>query len=221
MLHFHPCQFDFQDQDVKREGLTTSGGTSLSGFEDVIRTDGGGFLSVEFSSGETWERQDTLAWRAIADAMDGGATAVVVHFCDRLHQPVGVVQRVPHSDQTPFADEALYRSSGASASLLADAPLRATTIRLGIVSELPLIGGELFTIVHPTWGERAYRIIAIDGGTVQIRPPLREAAPAGTTLDFDDPRCRMRLSGAPSNATNMGRFQAVSARFVEDMRTPA
>lgn len=220
MIHFHPCQFDFEDQDVKREGLTTSGGTSLSGYEDVIRTDGGGFLSVEFSSGETWERQDTLAWRAITDGMDGGAVAVVVHFCDRLHQPVGDLALVPHSDGTPFSDDSLYRSSGAEGSLLADAALRATSIRMSIASEKPLIGGELFTIVHPNWGERAYRIIRIDGDTVHIRPPLREAAPAGTVLDFDDPRCRMRLVGAPSNATNMGRFQSVSARFVEDMRSP-
>lgn len=221
MIHFHPCQFDFQDQDVKREGLTTSGGTSLSGYEDVIRTDGGGFLSVEFLNGETWERQDTLAWRALTDAMDGGAVAVVVHFCDRLHQPVGDVLRVPHSDGTPFSDDSLYRSAGAEASTIAAAALRATSLRMRITSELPLLGGELFTIVHPTWGERAYRVIAIDGDTIQFRPPLREAVDAGTPLDFDDPRCRMRLSGAPSNGINMGRFQAVSARFVEDMRTPA
>jgi len=220
VIHFHPCQFDFEDQDVRREGLTTSGGTSLSGFEDVIRTDGGGFITAEFSNGETWERRDTLAARAILDAMDGGAVPVVVHFCDRLHQPGGEMARVPHSDGTPFSDDTLYRSSGAQASLVADAAMRATAIRLTIVAERPLIGGEMFTIVHPSWGERAYRVIGIDGDMVQIRPPLRESAQAGTSVDFDDPRCRMRLSGVPSNAINMGRFQSVAVRFVEDMRQP-
>jgi hypothetical protein len=221
MIHFHPCQFDFQDQDIRREGLTSSGGTSLSGYEDVIRTDGGGFVIAEFTNGETWERQDTLAWRALTDAMDGGAVAVVVHFCDRLHQPVGDRVAVPHSDDTSFSDDTLYVSSGASASALAPAALRATSLRMTIISELPLLAGEWFTIVHPNWGERAYRVINIDGDTIQFRPPLREAITSGTPLDFDDPRCRMRLSGAPGNPTNMGRFQTVTARFVEDMRTPA
>jgi len=219
-LHFHPCQFAFDDQDIRREGLTSSGGTSLSGYEDVIRTDGGGFIVAEFSNGETWERQYTLAWRAITEAMDGGANPVIVHFCDRLHQPVGDRVDVPHSDDTPFSDGSLYQSSGASGATLAPAALRATTLRMAIVSQLPLIAGEWFTVVHPNWGERAYRVINIDGDTIQFRPPLREAIDTGTYLDFDDPRCRMRLSGAPSNPTNIGRFQTVTARFVEDMRTP-
>lgn len=220
MIHFHPCQFDFQDQDIKREGMTTSGGRSLSGFEDVIRTDGGGFLTAEYSNGETWERQDTLAWRAITDAMDGGAVAVVVHFCDRLHQPVLDAASVPHSDQTPFSDDSLYRGAGASGSVTASAGLRATALRMSFSGQREIIGGEWFTIVHSTWGERAYRVIAIEGDTIQFRPPLREAVEVGAPLDFDDPRCRMRLSGAPANPTNMGRFQSVTARFVEDMRQP-
>lgn len=211
MRHFHPCQFSFDDQDIRREGMTASGGRSLSGYEDVIRTDGGGFIVAEFTNGETWEREDTLAWRALTDGMDGGAIPVVVHFCDRLHQPIGDAYTVPGTT---------YATKGAQASATTAAALRATSLRLAIVSEKPLVGGEWFTIVHPTWGERAYRIIDIQGDTIQIRPPLREAIAAGTPLDFDDPRCRMRLSGAPSNATNIGRFQAVAARFVEDMRTP-
>lgn len=211
MRHFHPCQFSFDDQDIRREGMTTSGGRSLSGYEDVIRTDGGGFIVAEFTNGETWEREDTLAWRAVTDSMDGGAIPVVVHFCDRLHQPIGDAYTVPGT---------IYATKGAQASATTAAALRATSMHLTIVSEKPLIGGEWFTIVHPTWGERAYRIIEVQGDTIQFRPPLREVIAAGTPLDFDDPRCRMRLSGAPSNATNIGRFQAVSARFVEDMRTP-
>lgn len=220
MIHFHPCQFGFKDKDIKREGMTTSGGRSLSGYEDVIRTDGGGFITADFSNGLTRNREPTLAWRAITDAMDGGAVAVVVHFCDRLHQPVLDAASVPHSDQTPFSDDALYRGAGATGSTTAPAALRATTLRMSFTGQRDLIGGEWFTIVHPTWGERAYRVIAIEGDTIQFRPPLREAVDAGTALDFDNPRCRMRLSGTPANATNMGRFQTVTARFVEDMRQP-
>jgi hypothetical protein len=49
---FHPCQFHFEAQDIRVDGSTISGGVSLSGFEDVIRTDGGGFWRADFSGAD-------------------------------------------------------------------------------------------------------------------------------------------------------------------------
>ncbi len=216
---FHPDQFHFDDQDIRREGLTTSGGPSLSGIEEPISTDGGGKWVADFANGEPLDRAGTLAWRAITEGMDGGATAVIVYFCDRLHQPVGDAVTVPHSDDTPFDDDSEYSSGGATATAAA-AALRATTLTISIASEKPLIGGEMFSIEHATWGWRVYRIISIDGATIQFRPPLREAIAADTPLEFDSPRCQMLLAGATSNPLNMGRFTSCSIRFVEDMRKP-
>lgn len=219
---FHPCAFDFQDIDLRRVGNVTSGGTSLSGIDDPIETDGGGFWRLDLTNGETLSRKGGLAWRALTEGMDNGSTAVIVLLCsERLFQPVGDVVTVDHSDGTPFDDDTPYTSSGADYTAAADAALRATTMTIAGASELPLIGGELFSIEHPSWGWRIYRIIRIDDDLITFRPPLREAVAAETVLEFDTPRCQMRMASIASNPTNMGRFTACSLSMVEDMRKPA
>jgi hypothetical protein len=217
---FHPCRFNFDDQDIRRVGSVTSGGNSLSGIDDPIETDGGGFWQADFTNGATLEREDTLAWRAINAAMDNGASAVIVRFCDRLHQPVGGEMGVAGS---PFAfgDRRAYARPGVVARATALAALRATTIRVDIDSEQPVIGGERFTIVHATWGERVYEVVSVGDGAITIRPPLREAIAANTPLDFDDPRCKMRRASDATNALNIGRYGQCLISFVEDMRKPA
>jgi hypothetical protein len=217
----HLCQFNFLDKDFRRVGNVVDGGTSLSGFNDKIETDGGGYWQLDCTNGKTLDRQQGLAWRAITEALDGGATAVNVYICERLFQPVGALTTVPHSDGAPFSDGSEYVSSGADYTATADAALRATSITIDGISEKPLIGGELFSIQHPNWGWRAYRIIGIDGDTITFRPPLREAIEAGTPLEFDSPRCQMRLAAATSNPTNIGKYTSCSISLVEDMRKPA
>jgi hypothetical protein len=217
---FFPCRFNFDNQDIRRVGSVASGGTSLSDIDDPIETDGGGFWQADFSDGETIERDDTLAWRAINAAMDNGASAVIVEFCDRLHQPVGGEMGVAGSlDQ--FGDGRDYGEPGAFARSGSASPLRATSLTLAIASERPLIGGERFTIVHPNWGERAYEVVTVNGNAITFRPPLREAIAHGTPLDFDNPRCKMRRISAASNALNIGRYGQCSISFAEDMRKPA
>jgi hypothetical protein len=94
-------------------------------------------------------------------------------------------------------------------------------LRHGSAGFSPLIGGELFSVEHAAWGWRVYRITRIDGDVITFRPPLREAMAAGAALEFDTPRCQMRLAASTSNLTNMGRFTACSLSMVEDMRKPA
>jgi hypothetical protein len=219
---FHPCQFDFQDIDLRRVGNVTSGGTSLSGIDDPIETDGGGFWRLDLINGETIDRTAGLAWRALTEGMDNGSQAVIALLCsERLFQPVGDLVTVDHSDGTPFSDDTPYDSSGADYTIVADAALRAVTVQIAGASELPLIGGELFSVEHAAWGWRVYRITRIDGDVITFRPPLREAMAAGTALEFDTPRCQMRMASVASNQTNMGRFTACSLSMVEDMRKPA
>jgi hypothetical protein len=220
MRTLHPCQFNFQDQDIRRVGSTVDGGTSLSGIRDDIETTGGGYWMAEFTNGRTRTREAGLAWRAITDGLDGGAAAINLLFCERLFQPIGPAALVPHDDETPFSDDSEYQSGGAEYTAAA-AALRATGLTIAGVSELPLIGGERFTIAHPNWGCRAYSIIGIDGDQITIRPPLREAVADGTPLDFDDVRCQMRLAQATGNPTNMGRYTSCNLTLIEDMRKPA
>jgi hypothetical protein len=217
---FHPCRYNFDDQDIRRVGSVTSGGTSLSGIDDPIETDGGGFWQADFTNGDTSERDDTLAWRAINAALDNGATAVIVEFCDRLHTPNGGEMGVAGSPDQ-FGDGRSFTGPGVVASAVAPANLRATSLGISIASERELIGGERFTIVHPTWGERVYELTgAPSGSTIKFRPPLREAVTTGTALDFDNPRCKMRRVSDPTNALSIGRYGSCSISFVEDMRKP-
>jgi hypothetical protein len=216
---FHPCQFNFQDQDIRRVGSTTSGGTSLSGIDDPIESDGGGYWQADFTNGATRMRSDTLAWRAINAAMDNGSAAIIVEFCDRLHTPGGGEMGVAGS-RDQFGDRRAFLPPSVVATAVSAANLRGTSLGISIASERELIGGEKFTIVHPTWGERAYEVVSISGSTIRFRPPLREAVTAGASLDFDNPRCKMRRVSAPSNLTNLGRYGQCAISFVEDMRKP-
>jgi hypothetical protein len=232
---FHPCQFGFSDQDIRVVGSTISGGTSLSGYEDVIQTSGGGFWAADFSGADFGDRDDagraeTLAWRAANAAMQGGSIPVTLQFCDRLHQPVLDRHRSPHSDDTPFADTSLYASAGATATVLAvvngqAGGNRTTVLDIAFAGERDLIGGERFTYTGAKgWGERAAEIYAVEdipgGKRITFQPPIRGGISAGDPLDFDNVRCRMRRTSQPSNPLNMGAFSTASISFQEDMRPP-
>lgn len=218
------------------DGATLSGGVSLAGYEDVIRTDGGGiwradFTNADFGDRDAAGRAETLAWRALNAGMSGGAVAVVVQFCDGLHQPIAAAPfEATHSDLTPFSDTTPYTSSGAPGRVLAvvngqAGGNRATVLDIQLASDSPLIGGERFTYIGANgWGERAAEIFAlqvIEGGyRVSISPPIRGGIAVGDDLDFDNVRCRMRRTSSPSNALNMGAFTSASISLQEDMRPP-
>lgn len=223
---FHPCQFSFADQDIRVDVTTTSGGVSLSGYEDVIGTGGGGIWRADFSGADFGDRDDegraeTLAWRASNAAMQGGSVAVDVQFCDRLHQPINDAFTVPGTT---------YATKGASAMVtrVVNGQVggnRATILDITIVSERPLIGGERFSYQGANgWGWRAAEIFDVSGTNgafrIAISPPIRGGIKAGDALDFDDVRCQMRRTSAASNPLNMGVFSSASISFQEDMRPP-
>ena len=217
---FHPCGFNFRTSNIRRIGNVLDGGTSLSGVADSIESDGGGFITADFSNGSTRDKMAGNAWRALTDA-DAGDAFVVLLCAERLFQPVGAVGIVNHSDGTPFSDGEAYRGSGAAFVAAADAPLRATSLTITGTSQSLLIGGELFSVEHPTWGWRAYRVRSVDGNAITFRPPLREALTAGTALEFDMPRCQMRIGQAVGSETDQGRYTSCAVTFREDMRKPA
>lgn len=231
MRTLHLCSFQFKDQDIRVVGSELDGGTSISGVSDPTQTDGGGRWQADFANGSfggrSGDRRDlTLAWRAINAGLSGGQAAVV-RFCDRWHQPIGQYGTVPHSDGSPFNDGSEYVASGASAVVLAVGNgqvggLNATIIDIALTAGRPLVGGERFTHVHPLWLERAYEIASVedvDGGKrIKVQPPIRGGIAVGDALDFDDVRCIMHRSSAPTNALNLGVFSTASISFVEDMR---
>lgn len=229
----HLCQFAFQTQDVRIVGSEIDGGTSISGISEPTQTDGGGYWLADYSNGNFGDRDEagrrnTLAWRAKQQLFNGGRQQVVL-FCDRWHQPVQPVHRAPRIGRfhpidplslQPFSTSAVTSVINGEAG-----GLNATIIEISFVGEKPLIGGERFTYVHPTWLERCAQIESvetIDGGyRIAFLPGIRGGIAVGDALDFDNPRCVMRRLSQPSNALNMGVFaQNMSLQLVEDMRQP-
>ncbi len=223
MKQFPTCLFAPNDVNADIERRTISGGEAISGDEDLIATDGGGRVFVEFDDPYLDVPRVAKAWRAVSAYLDGGARAIIVPFCDARHQPTQGRVTTTHSDGTTFSDETEYVQGDAFGEIAVSAALRATTLQLqGLVLPEDLEGGEWLSIDHPTMRWRAYRIAEITAydavaGTaiVSIRPPTREAVEAGTIVDFADPRCTMRLDGPMPSPTSIG-YASGNARFVED-----
>lgn len=213
----------------------TPGQTGLS-VAPLVRTDGGGFWSCQMSdvslggrtglSGRERQRTSTLLWRAVRQIFDNGARPMVVWRNDTLFRPwpVGVplqVDDVPHSDGTFFDDGTGYAQPLIDIVTYGDAALRATALVLEVRLARQFQGGESFSVDHPTLGWRLYEIATVKQNeqfaVVTFNPPLRESVPGGTRLEFDRPRCIMRL--ATPNAMDLSvrpwSFNTASVDLVE------
>jgi hypothetical protein len=202
-------------------GVAATPGVTAASVATIIRSDGGGFwqasmLDVQLGLGKNLVgkeriRVTTLLWRAVRQVCNGGVNAMVVWRNDTLFRPwpFGVAQGIggagagiPHDDDALFDDGAGYSQSIINISAAA-APLRATALGITITYAGALQGGECFSINHPTMGWRLYEIATVNMLTpataiITFHPPLREAITDGTVLEFDRPRCVMRL-GSPSS----------------------
>ncbi len=108
---------------------------------------------------------------------------------------------VRHADDTSFDDGTGYDQRFAGASLSAGAAVNATTLQIRLGSGLILIEGMRFS----TPDDRMHEIDEVvsrsgDVWTVRILPWLRAAYPADTALNFEAPRCRMRLATEETGA---------------------
>lgn len=221
MRIFPVCLFAPNGTEPYIDRRVISGGTSLSGDETLIGTDGGGRVVLEMSDFDLDDPEVANAWDMLDALMDGGLVPMSVSFCDGRHQPAYYFDGVPHSDGSPFSDESLYETPGTDVKLAVDAPLRASVIQIDIA----LLNGSprgWFSIDHVTWRNRAYKVAEVIAetattATIRIRPTLREATVAGTGLDFANPRCTMRLDGEMRAPRTMGYAEGQPLRFVEDM----
>jgi hypothetical protein len=102
--------------------------------------------------------------------------------------------------------------------------LGATSISLSaFTADKALVGGEHFAAYGSTYGWRLHRITRVTAGglgsgdatSFQFRPPLREAIASGSHLNFESPRCTMRVDGDLSETLSMLKRGKAQARFVE------
>ncbi len=182
--------------------VANPGDTSAEGLNRFAVTDGGGGWMCEMSVDCKTIDKLRVA-RLMVDRQDGGAGMVIVPDIDVGVAPFptgGVSGLVPFDDGATFSDTAEFYSVAITASVGAGgAALRATTMALTATAMATLKGGEPFSVVHPTQGKRRYSIVRVnDDGTIEFRPPLREAVSEGDALLFDpkDVGCVMRLVNA-------------------------
>lgn len=177
---------------------TLAGPSSVSGVSQVSSSDAGiwkaTFADILIKRGTA----SVLAFRAIANLLEGRMHPILVPRCC-AYQPFNpdwkdLLNKVPHSDASPFSDGGLYRSRAIDIRLTSNIPLRGTTANIAIVTAGQLQPGQDFSV-----GERMYRIRTVhmtgeNTATITFRPPAREAVTAGTDMEFDRPVCRMRLA---------------------------
>jgi hypothetical protein len=149
---------------------------------------------------------------------DGGAMPVVVpmRFAPDSPYPSGggtlitVYDDIMHTDDVPFSSGVGYQVGTIDATLDEAALMNATTLTIAITYGGDLQGGEHFSIDHPVLRHRLYRVrTAKDNGDgtwdITIRPGLRGDTAADTKLNFNTPKCVMRLAaGNAMDATFEG-----------------
>jgi hypothetical protein len=226
MLVFPTAFFRVSAKDCDYDLPSVTGGRALSGDEDRVFTTGGGQWYAEFSDVALTTRERQLTWRAFRSATNGGVDPFVFPLCEARQQafvPDGWVGGVPFSDGTSFSDDSLFAGAASEITAAADAALRATSLSLAITAlPVPLIGGERFSIDHPTWRHRCYQVGRIisqsdTAAEIQFHPPLREAVTEGTVIDFNNPRFVAHFQEVRAPMLNP-KFARGSARLVEDMR---
>lgn len=189
MLIFPTHLFNPSQIKARIAGMSVTGGESLSGETDVIRTDGGGYWLVEMRGIELLTPDLIRAWRAWESELAGGVEKVVVPIMDIRQAPyaapfspaIGAGSGDPY-----FPDISNYTAPPVTAQITANAALRATEITINITAGLPLKGGEHFAYNHGgTVGWRLHRVRRVvsrptaSSAVVKIEPPLRLAI-AGT-----------------------------------------
>lgn len=193
--------------------------SSVSGVAQVVASDAG-IWKVTLGNVLVRDRASVITFRAIANLLEGRLNPILVPLC-RAYQPVpagsgSLYEQVPHSDGAIFDDDTGYVGRVIDVVTVGGWAARAVS---GFVQVN--YAGTIEPGQHFSAGERLYRVRTFDAdtGAITFRPPLREAVPSGTNLEFDDPVCLMRLAddAGMDLDLSMRRFSQPSVSFVEDL----
>lgn len=210
--------------NIAGEGVL--GPATLGGQHQVGSFDGGYWIA-QLQDISAVGKAAMLAYRRLTGLLQGGANQVLVPLCDRANAPWPGTERsvtvpfIEGSDTATFSDGTEFSQNVITIEMTGAGAVRSTRLEVKYVNAGDVVGGERFSI-----NGHAYEVVQVladqvlTGGATaawQIRPPLREAMPVGTQLDFDDPVCRMiPVSGDQLNmVTWRGRTGTVSPTFIE------
>ena len=195
-----------------------TGGRSLGGVVQEGRFDGGPFWTLSLTGMAIKTVAKIRLAKALQGLLDSGSPIEVgtSEAAFTVLAAGSTRDSVPFSDDATFDGGAEFAASPVTATITDDAALRATSLTFDQVGMAPLQGGEEFTVVTAS-GPRMHRVIEVSGTaaqpTISFIPPLREAMTAGQALDFNRPRCVMKMVQMP--LPREGRFATVDASFVE------
>lgn len=179
-----------------------SGGRNVLGIAQSVNYDAGGVWKITYGRIEIFHPAQHRAWIAASVRMNGGVMPM------NILVPVGYVNPFPTTPQeftevdgTPIIVAEMGDGAG----------LYASSIFIRVITGATLEAGDLFSINHATVGWRLYSVMNVNNSTdspttdedailysVDIRPPLREAVSQGDALEFDWPRCAMKLPDGES-----------------------
>lgn len=200
MLTFPTHIFNPSRIVMRPVGSVLAGGRALSGEQDIVRTDGGGFWEIAMENVNLISADSIRAWRAWEDHLEAGVTRVLVPVSDVRNSPRPIIggrlgspsRLLPQSDNPYFPEALGFATPFILARVVSAAALRATVLTLAIDRGQRLRGGEVFALDHAGKGRRCYRVGQVlsragQQATVTIRTPLRESVEAGMPADFDWP----------------------------------
>ncbi|MBY5865987.1 hypothetical protein [Rhizobium leguminosarum] len=188
-------------------GSSIDGGRNGFGESQSIEMSGGGLVSATYEDCKIKdpEQYEYVNW--LGARLNGGFRYINVPiitdwfgpFPKNGKLPNPIFKGIPHSDGSLFDDGSGYSQATVWGEVLEDAPVNAGVIAMRVYGlSRPLRWSDWFSIYHSTAkGWRAYRYWDVlnanagDGFTdysLAISPPLREATPASTRVEFARPR---------------------------------
>jgi len=205
-----------------RVGARKSGGRSLSGISQRASTTGGGAhtatLLVQLRTANQLRR-----WRSYGARYAENGEPFELPFLGAGKVPLlggATYEGIPHGDGSYFDDGAGYDNAPLIEVSFAQAyDLRDTEVQLNLDSEVDIIGGEPFSVINSD-GARLHFIKSVTSRTattitVKIDPPLRAAVTTATEVDFDNPRCLMRVEDGWYGPLTHLKFMDAAPIFVE------
>lgn len=195
------------------DGVVSSTG-SLSGAQQFLSAPGGGLWGcelrgIDLSSPDLHPVSGDGArmFRGIKGALKNGVMPAVVYRNDAMlppfpldahGRPIMSYAPLPHSDGSYFTDGTGHTQPVIVSYAVGAHDINATQVRIRFDVGSALRGGESFSVWTPAQGWRLYDIIGVeedDGEFVcAITPWLRDGFSDGTPIEFDRPRCTMRLA---------------------------
>ncbi|MEH6721289.1 MAG: hypothetical protein V7704_20620 [Aurantimonas endophytica] len=212
-----------QSIDFNLTPQNTRGATSLTGGSQVIASSAG-LWTATVRGIRVYGRDNLLLWRTLEARLEGTLNPILIPVCQGNRQPYPAVQPIayggiPHGDGTSFSDGSGYYQRAIDASLLFSVPRGAVQAWINVT-----VGGDLEPGQYFSLGERLYRIKSIEkvsgaASFVKFWPTAREAAPAGTRVEFDKPHCKMRLRSddGMALATEMNKRANPTIELQEDL----